>query len=213
MLLGDVRDSRRIVAASSGVDVLIHAGALKRADALEYNALEAVHTNVSGSENVVAAAIESRVTHAVLISSDKAVRPANIYGATKMIAEQLFLRPYTGTAGPTFSVCRFGNFIGSRGSVVPMWRAQRERGEITITEAAAFVLRTIESGVGGLHVPKMRALRVMDLAAVIADGVPVREVGPRVGEKIHEELGDGRSSGDGPFMSEAEIRAMLTTVV
>ena len=127
MLLGDVRDTRRIERAMDGTQIVIHAAALKRADALEYNSPEAVHTNITGSENVVNAAIDQGVAQAVLISSDKAVRPANIYGATKMIAEQLFLRPYTGTAGPTFSVCRFGNFIGSRGSVVPMWRAQRGR--------------------------------------------------------------------------------------
>ncbi|MBI3936952.1 MAG: polysaccharide biosynthesis protein [Betaproteobacteria bacterium] len=222
LLVGDVREVVRLQQAFRGVDVVVHAAALKRADTLEYNAAEAVRTNVGGSENVVNACVGEGISYAVLISSDKAVRPSNIYGATKMIAEQLFLRPYSGVAGPTFSVCRFGNFLGSRGSVLPMWaRERKDRGMVSLTdarmtryvitlrEAASFVLHVVEHEKGGLHIPPMRVVRMADLAAVAAGDARVIEVGPRVGEKLHEELGDGRDSSQGPFMTQDEIRAML----
>jgi len=201
--LGDVRDKDRLYRAFDGVDVVVHAAALKQVPAAEYNPFEAVKTNIIGAENVIDAAIERGVQRVVALSTDKAANPVNLYGATKLCAEKLFIQgnAYVGRHHARFSCVRYGNVVASRGSVVPLFMEQRDNGALSITdkrmtrywitvrEAVDFVKSAIEMMHGGeLFVPKLPSVRITDLAEAVAPGVPVREVGIRPGEKLHETL-------------------------
>jgi UDP-N-acetylglucosamine 4,6-dehydratase len=205
-LLGDVRDVERLKRAMRGVDTAVHAAALKQVPACEYNPFEAVQTNIIGTENVVTAAIENHVSHTMNVSTDKAVNPVNLYGATKLCAEKIATQgnSYAGREGghsPIFSSVRYGNVVGSRGSVVPLFLRQAEEGELTITdeamtrfwitleEAVDFVINCLARMEGGeVFVPKIPSMRITDLADALAPGAPTRVVGIRPGEKLHEVL-------------------------
>ena len=201
-LIGDVRDKDRLSRAMNGVDIVIHAAALKQVPTCEYNPIEAIQTNIDGSVNVIDAAIDNSVERVLAISTDKAVHPVNLYGATKMVAEKLFVQAnsYTGSLRKTkFSVVRYGNVIGSRGSVIPLFKEQAKTGEITITDnrmtrfwitldqGIRFVINSLEHMNGGeIFVPKIPSMRITDLATIAAPGVRVKEIGIRPGEKLHE---------------------------
>ena len=202
-LIGDVRDRDRLYRAASGVDIIVHAAALKHVPACEYNPIEAVRTNVEGSVNVIDAAIDNSVEKVMAISTDKAVHPVNLYGATKMVAEKLFTQgnAYTGGKKTRFSCIRYGNVVGSRGSVIPLFRAQRKNGVITITDdrmtrfwitleqGVRFVMDCIARMKGGeTFVPKIPSMKVIDLANVIAPDAKKKVIGIRSGEKLHEIL-------------------------
>ena len=201
--IGDVRDLERLQRAFNHVDVVVHAAALKQVPACEYNPLEAVKTNVLGAANVINAAIDRDVKLVLALSTDKAVSPVNLYGATKLCAEKLFVQAnsYSRFGDPKFSCVRYGNVVGSRGSVIPVFLEQRARGIITITDKrmTRFWL-TLEQGVrfvyncltgmhgGEVFVPKIPSMSVMDLAAAIAPGCAIDVTGIRPGEKLHESL-------------------------
>ena len=202
-LLGDVRDLERLHRAVAGADIVVHAAALKQVPACEYNPFEAVKTNILGTQNVAAACIDVGVERAVALSTDKAVSPANLYGATKLCAEKLFVQSnvYAGGRPTRLSCVRYGNVVGSRGSVVPLFREQRRTGTLTITDqrmtrfwitldqAVEFVARCIERMHGGeVFIPKIPSMRVTDLAAAMAPDAQVRYTGIRPGEKLHEAL-------------------------
>ena len=201
--IGDVRDADRLRRAMSGVDVVVHAAALKQVPSCEYNPFEAVKTNVLGAQNVIDAAIDGGVKKVLAISTDKAVNPVNIYGATKLCAEKLFVHgnSYSREGGARFACCRYGNVVGSRGSVIPVFQEQRKNGLITLTDermtrfwltlqhGVEFVVRCIGLMKGGeVFVPKIPSMRVADLARAIAPDTPVKVIGARPGEKIHEAL-------------------------
>lgn len=199
--LGDVRDYRRLCRAMSGVDVVVHAAALKRVPEAEYNPSEACKTNVDGTANVVDAAIDAGVRKCLLISSDKAAHPTTLYGATKAVAEKLFTQANSYSSTTRFATVRYGNVVDSRGSVIPLFREQAREGRLTITDermtrfwitldqAAAFVHSSIGIMRGGeIFVPKLRAARIVDIAAHIAPEVPRTIIGIRPGEKLHETL-------------------------
>lgn len=201
--IGDVRDHDRLRRAMQGVDIVVHAAALKQIPSCEYNPFEAVMTNIIGSRNVIDAAIDCGVKRAILVSTDKAVNPVNLYGATKLCAEKLFIHgnAYSGAKGARFAVVRYGNVVGSRGSVVPLFAEQRKNGCITITDermtrfwitlerGADLVVGAIEEMKGGeIFVPKLPSMRVVDLAEAIAKDAKVQVIGIRPGEKVHEQL-------------------------
>ena len=201
--IGDVRDLRRLQRAMQDVDLVIHAAALKQVPACEYNPIEAVATNVNGASNVIEAALDCGVKSVVALSTDKAVDPVNLYGATKLVAEKLFVQAnsYAG-AGPTrFSCVRYGNVIGSRGSVIekfiqiagkgplPVTDARMTRFWLTLDQGVRFVLRCYSLMCGGeVFVPKIPSMNIMDLATAISTGSGVEETGIRPGEKLHEVL-------------------------
>ncbi|HEY3272823.1 MAG TPA: UDP-N-acetylglucosamine 4,6-dehydratase (inverting) [Methanocella sp.] len=202
-MIGDVRDKDRLCRAMNGVDIVIHAAALKHVPACEYNPIEAVKTNIEGAINVIDAAINNKVSKVMALSTDKAVHPVNLYGATKMVAEKLFIQGnvYTGMEKTRFSCVRYGNVVGSRGSVVPIFKAQRQNGEITITDehmtrfwitldqGVRLVINGLEMMKGGeIFVPKIPSMKVTDLADVIAPGARKKIIGIRPGEKLHEVL-------------------------
>jgi len=202
-LIGDVRDKARLSRAMKGVDIVVHAAALKQVPACEYNPIEAVKTNIDGTVNVIDAAIDADVKKVMLISTDKAVHPVNLYGATKMVAEKLVVQgnSYTGGKTPHLSCVRYGNVIGSRGSVIPLFKEQKSSGKITITDekmtrfwisldqGVRFVIKSIESMQGGeVFVPKIPSMSLTDLAEAIAPGVKKEYIGIRAGEKLHEVL-------------------------
>ncbi len=199
--LGDVRDKERLLRAMKGVDFVVHAAALKHVPAAEYNPSEFIKTNVVGAQNVIDACLDSKVQKVVALSTDKACNPINLYGATKLASDKLFIaaNSYSGFDGPKFSVVRYGNVVGSRGSVIPFFLNQMKKGVITITdpemtrfwitldEGVRFVWNAIENARGGeLYVPKIPSMNIMDLAAVVAPGVRTEVVGIRPGEKLHE---------------------------
>ncbi len=201
--IGDVRDRERVSRAMNGVDIVVHAAALKQVPACEYNPVEAVRTNIDGTVNIVDAAIDNGVSKAFAISSDKAVHPVNHYGATKLVMEKLFTQAnvYTGGSKTRFSCSRYGNVIGSRGSVIPIFLKQRENGFLTITNenmtrfwltietGVRFVINCIDSMEGGeIFVPKVPSMSVMQIAREIAPEAEFKIIGKRPGEKIHEEL-------------------------
>ncbi|MCB9850408.1 MAG: UDP-N-acetylglucosamine 4,6-dehydratase (inverting) [Phycisphaerales bacterium] len=203
--LGDVRDANRLHRAMEGVDVVVHAAALKQVPACEYNPIEAVNTNINGARNVIEAALDTDVKRVLALSTDKATSPVNIYGATKLVAEKLFAQAnsYSREPNPTlFSCVRYGNVLGSRGSVVPLFHQQRKKGGhltitdrrmtrfwITIEEGARFVASSIEMMAGGeVFVPKLPSLNVVDLAKTIAPECDIDVIGLRPGEKVHESL-------------------------
>lgn len=201
--IGDVRDRDRLFRAFNGVDVVVHAAALKQVPACEYNPFEAVQTNVIGAKNVIDAAIDQGVKKMMAIGTDKAVNPVNLYGATKLCAEKLFVQgnSYSGEGEARFSCTRYGNVVGSRGSVIPVFKKQRECGTITVTDermtrfwitleqGVRFVIRCVEQMQGGeVFIPKIPSMRIMDLAAAVAPECEVEFMGIRPGEKLHEAL-------------------------
>lgn len=202
-MVGDVRDRERLVRAARGADLVVHAAAMKQVPACEYNPFEAVQTNVIGAENVVSAAIDAGVPRVVALSTDKAVNPVNLYGATKLCAEKIIVQGNAyAVSGATRLCCvRYGNVVASRGSVVPLFLRQREQGELTVTdermtrfwitprESVELVLHAVRHGRGGeVFVPRIPSVRIVDLAEAIAPGVARRLVGIRPGEKLHEVL-------------------------
>ena len=201
--LGDVRDRDRLSLAMRGVDYVVHAAALKQVSTAEYNPFEVIKTNVTGATNIVEASLEAGVKKVVALSTDKAVNPVNLYGATKLCSDKVFIagNSYAGDSGTIFSVVRYGNVVGSRGSVVPLFAKQRDKGKITITKpemtrflitlqkGVDFVIESLDKMVGGeLFVPKISACTVADIANVIAPGVEWEIIGMRPGEKMHEIL-------------------------
>jgi UDP-N-acetylglucosamine 4,6-dehydratase/5-epimerase len=202
--LGDVRDLSRLKRAFHGVDFIIHAAALKQVDTGEYNPMEFIKTNVLGSQNVIDASIDAGVKRVVALSTDKASSPINLYGATKLTADKLFIAAnnYSFTYGTTFSVVRYGNVMGSRGSVIPFFRDVAAKGKplpitdlrmtrfwISIDLAVKFVIDSLEMMTGGeLYVPKIPSMKITDLAKAVAPGVKLVEIGMRPGEKLHEEM-------------------------
>lgn len=201
--IGDVRDQQRLYRAMHGVDIVIHAAALKQVPACEYNPMEAIKTNILGSGNVIEAAMDAGVKKVMALSTDKAVNPVNLYGATKLAAEKLFVQSNTYAAGTAtrFSCVRYGNVVGSRGSVIPIFLQQRDNGKLTITDArmtrfwltldqgVRFVIRCTEQMRGGeVFVPKIPSTRIADLARVIAPQAALDVIGIRPGEKLHEVL-------------------------
>jgi UDP-N-acetylglucosamine 4,6-dehydratase len=201
--IGDVRDRDRLCRAFHGVEVVIHAAALKQVPSCEYNPFEAVQTNIIGAKNVIDAAIDCGVKRVIALSTDKAVNPVNLYGATKQVAEKLFVQgnSYAGAANTRFSCVRYGNVIGSRGSVIPLFREQCKTGQITVTDkrmtrfwitleqGVRFVIRCAEQVHGGeIFVPKIPSMRITDLAEAIAPGCRMELTGIRPGEKVHEVL-------------------------
>ncbi|HTW92755.1 MAG TPA: UDP-N-acetylglucosamine 4,6-dehydratase (inverting) [bacterium] len=201
--IGDVRDRQRLYRAFDGVDVVVHAAALKQVPAAEYNPSEAVKTNVLGAMNVLDAAIDCGVKKVIALSTDKAANPINLYGATKLCSDKLFVaaNSYSGTHSTRFSVVRYGNVVGSRGSVVPYFLNRRATGVLPITDArmtrfwitleqgVEFVLNSLERMTGGeIFVPKIPSMRITDLARAIAPECKTEVVGIRPGEKLHETM-------------------------
>ncbi len=201
--LGDVRDRDRLTQAMRGVDIVVHAAALKQVPAAEYNPMECVKTNVHGAENVIAAAIENEVQKVVALSTDKAANPINLYGATKLVSDKLFVAANNLAGGhrTRFAVVRYGNVVGSRGSVVPLFRKLLAQGArdlpitdermtrfwITLDEGVGFVFRSLERMQGGeIFVPKIPSARITDVALAMAPGASLKVVGIRPGEKLHE---------------------------
>lgn len=202
--LGDIRDRDRLHMAMRGVDFVVHAAALKQVDTAEYNPMEFVKTNILGSENVIQTSIDAGVKKVVALSTDKASSPVNLYGATKLTADKLFISSnhYAVAGGTRFSVVRYGNVMGSRGSVIPFFRGLAAAGEplpitdrrmtrfwITLPQAVDFVIDSFDDMSGGeLYVPRIPSMRVVDLAEAVAPGAPTVEIGIRPGEKLHEEM-------------------------
>jgi UDP-N-acetylglucosamine 4,6-dehydratase/5-epimerase len=201
--IGDVRDEARLRRAFHGVNVIVHAAALKQVPACEYNPFEAVATNIIGARNIIEAALDTGVERVLAMSTDKATAPVNLYGATKLVAEKLFVQgnSYSGTEGTRFSCVRYGNVVGSRGSVVPVFREQRKSGRITITDprmtrfwitleqGVRFVISCIEQMHGGeVYIPKLPSMNMLDLAKVIAPDCEIDNIGIRPGEKLHESM-------------------------
>ena len=201
--IGDVRDELRLRRAMHGVDIVVHAAALKQVPACEYNPMEAIKTNILGSGNVIEAALDAGVRKVLALSTDKAVNPVNLYGTTKLAAEKLFVQSNAYAAGTAtrFSCVRYGNVVGSRGSVIPIFIQQRQNGSLTITDTrmtrfwltleqgVRFVIRCIGQMRGGeVFVPKIPSTRIVDLAKAIAPNSKIDVVGIRPGEKLHEVL-------------------------
>ena len=201
--IGDVRDRERVYRAMTGVDIVVHAAALKQVPTAEYNPIEAVRTNVDGSVNVIDAAIDNGVRKVIAVSSDKAANPVNLYGATKLVMERLVTQAnvYSGVKKSMFSCVRYGNVVGSRGSVGPLFLQQVKSGVITITDdtmtrfwitleqGVRLVIDAIERMQGGeIFVPKIPSMKVTDLADAIAPGLERKIIGIRPGEKINETL-------------------------
>ena len=201
--IGDVRDRERLRRAADGVDIVVHAAAMKQVPVCEYNPFEAVRTNILGTQNVAEVCIDAGVKRAVALSTDKAVSPVNLYGATKLCAEKLFVQAnvYTGAHQTRLSCVRYGNVVSSRGSVIPLFLEQSTRGELTVTDermtrfwitldqAVQFVADCIVRMHGGeVFVPKIPSTRVLDLAEAVAPGTPIRYTGIRPGEKLNESL-------------------------
>jgi len=199
--LGDVRDRERLYRAFDGVDIVVHAAALKQVPAAEYNPLETIKTNILGAANIIDAAIDRNVEKVIALSTDKAANPINLYGATKLCSDKLFVaaNAYSGNHRTRFSVVRYGNVVGSRGSVIPYFLAQRSTGVLTITDARMtrflitlkqgvdFVLQCLEMMQGGeIFVPKIPSVKVTDLARVIGPKCQQEVIGIRPGEKLHE---------------------------
>lgn len=201
--IGDVRDKDRIVRACEGVDVIIHAAAIKQVDTAEYNPTECIKTNVVGAENVIHAALECRVKNVVALSTDKACAPINLYGATKLVSDKLFTAANNikGTKDIKFSVVRYGNVMGSRGSVIPFFLNIKKEGILPITHedmtrfnislqsGVDLVMYALENHLGGeIFIPKIPSYKILDVAQAIAPDSEIKIVGTRPGEKLHEEM-------------------------
>jgi UDP-N-acetylglucosamine 4,6-dehydratase len=216
LFLGDVRDRERLILAMRGVDIVIHAAALKQVPAAEYNPSECIHTNIMGAENVVWACLTNRVKQVVALSTDKACNPINLYGATKLASDKTFVAAnnLSGDIGARFSVVRYGNVVGSRGSVGPLFQKLIAKGAaelpitdprmtrfwITLNQGVEFVLSSLETMRGGeIFVPKIPSMKMTDLAQAMAPDLPIKVVGIRPGEKLHEVMisaDDARSTVD-----------------
>lgn len=212
--IGDVRDRERLRMAFRGIDIVFHAAALKHVPTAEYNPTECIHTNVLGAENVIHAAIDAEVEKVIALSTDKAAGPVNLYGASKLAADKLFIagNALAGAVGTRFSVVRYGNVVGSRGSVIPLFRRLAAEGAtdlpitdprmtrfwITLQQGVHFVLSCLPMMAGGeIFVPKIPSMRVVDLARCLAPDLPHRIIGIRPGEKLHESMiteDDGRTT-------------------
>lgn len=209
--IGDVRDRDRLTLAMKGVDYVIHAAALKQIPAAEYNPMECIKTNIMGGNNVIDAALATGVKKVIALSTDKAVNPINLYGATKLAADKLFVAAnhLAGGTNPLFSVVRYGNVVGSRGSVVPLFQQLVRDGAteipitdprmtrfwITLPQGIDFVLKSFERMWGGeIFVPKIPSMTMLDLAETLAPGVPIKIIGIRPGEKLHEVMCPPESS-------------------
>lgn len=201
--IGDVRDPERLHRAFHGVDMVVHAAALKQVPACEYNPIEAVKTNIMGAQNIINAAVDNGVCKVIALSTDKAANPINLYGATKLCSDKLFIagNAYSGVAATKFGVVRYGNVIGSRGSVIPLFKEQAKTGLLTITDkkmtrfwitlekGVEFVLHCLEIMQGGeLFIPKIPSMNILDLANAIAPKCKCKVTGIRPGEKLHEVL-------------------------
>lgn len=201
--IGDVRDYKRLVRAMTGVDLVVHAAALKQVDTAEYNPFECISTNVIGAENVINAALDSGVQQVIALSTDKASSPVNLYGASKLCSDKLFVagNSYSGKSDTRFAVVRYGNVMGSRGSVIPLFQrlagsgripitdARMTRFWITLEQAVQFVLDSFARMRGGeIFVPRIPSMRITDLATAIAPSAELSIVGIRPGEKLHEEM-------------------------
>ncbi|MGD0622024.1 MAG: UDP-N-acetylglucosamine 4,6-dehydratase (inverting) [Thermacetogeniaceae bacterium] len=201
--IGDVRDRDRLYRAMNGADIVVHAAALKQVPLAEYNPIEAVKTNIEGAINVIDAAIDNKVEKILAISTDKAVHPENLYGATKLVMEKLLIQgnAYTGGRKTRFSCARYGNVLGSQGSVIPLFIKQRENGSVTLTDqrmtrfwlsleqGVRFVINCLEQMHGGeIFVPKIPSMTMIDMVTAIAPNCQVEVIGIRPGEKLHEEL-------------------------
>ncbi|MFJ5767810.1 UDP-N-acetylglucosamine 4,6-dehydratase (inverting) [Lysinibacillus sp. NPDC093210] len=201
--IGDVRDKDRLYRAFDGVDIVIHAAAMKHVDACEYNPFEAVKTNIHGAQNIIEAAIDRGVEKVIALSTDKACSPVNLYGATKLASDKLFVaaNAYVGEKKTRFSVVRYGNVVGSRGSVVPFFKKIKDTGKLPITDermtrfwitldqGVQFVLDNLERMYGGeIFVPKIPSMKVTDLAKAIAPDCKIEIIGIRPGEKLHEAM-------------------------
>lgn len=201
--LGDVRDGARLRQAMRGIDYVVHAAALKQVPAAEYNPMECIKTNIHGAENVIAAALENEVKRVIALSTDKAANPANLYGATKLCSDKLFVAAnnIAGGHATRFAVVRYGNVVGSRGSVVPVFKQLLASGAtelpvtdprmtrfwITLEQGIEFVIRSFERMYGGeIFVPKIPSMRILDLVESLAPGLPIKTIGIRPGEKLHE---------------------------
>ena len=224
--LGDIRDLDRLKRALHGVDFVIHAAALKQVDTGEYNPMEFIKTNVLGSQNVIDASIDAGVKRVVALSTDKASSPINLYGATKLTADKLFVAAnnYSYKYGTTFSVVRYGNVMGSRGSVIPLFKDLAEQGKplpvtdlrmtrfwISVEDAVKFVLDSLEMMTGGeLYVPRIPSMKIIDLAHAVSSESGLEEIGMRPGEKLHEEM---ISSDDSRRTIVLQDRFVVTPVV
>lgn len=201
--IGDVRDYERLLTATKNVDLIFHAAAMKQIDTVEYNPLEAIKTNIYGTENVIKAAIENKVKKVIAVSTDKSVSPANLYGATKLCLEKLVIHAnlMAGANGPIFSVLRYGNVLNSRGSVVPLFLKQKEKKLFTITDtrmtrftltieqAIIFVLNSATLMIGGeIFVPKLPSYNILQLTKCIEPEAEIKIIGKRPGEKLHEAM-------------------------
>jgi UDP-N-acetylglucosamine 4,6-dehydratase/5-epimerase len=204
-LIGDVRDGARLIEATRGIDYLVHAAAMKQVTASEYNPMECIRTNIHGAENIVAAALANDVEQVIALSSDKAANPINLYGATKLASDKLFIAAnnMAGKRRTAFSVVRYGNVAGSRGSVVPFFEKLIAQGAtslpitdtdmtrfwISLQESVDFVLKCFQRMQGGeIFVPKLPSIRIVDLATAMAPHLPQNVIGIRPGEKLHEIL-------------------------
>ena len=201
--IGDIRDEARIDVATRNVDIIIHAAALKQVPATEYNPFECIKTNVLGAQNIINCAIRNKVKKVIALSTDKAVSPINLYGASKLCADKLFTsaQSYVGSNKTIFAVARYGNVMNSRGSVIPLFLNQKKNNLLTITDkdmtrfnitlkdAVDMVFWTIKNSLGGeIFVPKIPSYKILDLAKAIGPGCKIKFIGVRPGEKIHEEL-------------------------
>ena len=200
--IGDVRDASRLKEATRGIDIIIHAAAMKHVPIAEYNPMECIKTNIYGAENVIQAALDNKVDHVMALSTDKAANPINLYGATKLVSDKLFVAANNMSGGRTkFAVVRYGNVVGSRGSVVPFFESLIKKGVeslpithkdmtrfwITLQQGVGFVFKCMERMDGGeIFVPKIPSVRIVDLAKAMAPDLPFEIVGIRPGEKIHE---------------------------
>ncbi|ETO94519.1 UDP-N-acetylglucosamine 4,6-dehydratase (inverting) [Legionella oakridgensis] len=201
--IGDVRDKERLNEAMRGIDYVVHAAALKQVPAAEYNPIECIKTNIHGAENVIRAAIKNKIIKVIALSTDKAANPINLYGATKLASDKLFIAAnnIAGRNGPIFSVVRYGNVVGSRGSVVPFFYrlikdnapfipitdSRMTRFWISLDQGVEFVLQSFKRMYGGeIFVPKLPSVRIIDLAMVMAPAIEKRIIGIRPGEKLHE---------------------------
>ncbi|MDO6684710.1 MULTISPECIES: UDP-N-acetylglucosamine 4,6-dehydratase (inverting) [unclassified Agarivorans] len=209
--IGDVRDRERLIQAMNGVDYVIHAAALKQVPAAEYNPMECIKTNIHGAENVIKAAIENNVSKVIALSTDKAAAPINLYGATKLASDKLFVAAnnMVGQGQTRFAVVRYGNVVGSRGSVVPFFKQLIANGNdhlpitheemtrfwITLQQGVDFVLKNFSRMYGGeIFIPKIPSVRIVDLAKTYAPDLPIKIIGIRPGEKLHEIMCPGDDS-------------------
>lgn len=201
--IGDVRDKDRITRACEGIDVIIHAAAIKQVDTAEYNPTECIRTNIDGAENVIHAALDCGVKNVVALSTDKACAPINLYGATKLVSDKLFTAANNirGARDIKFSVVRYGNVMGSRGSVIPFFMNKKDSGELPIThkemtrfnislqDGVNMVMYALKNHLGGeIFVPKIPSYRILDIAKAIAPTCELKDIGIRPGEKLHEEM-------------------------